>query len=81
MIKHEIAQGAHYKKSFVKESDVGQPVDPAWIASKYPGMSAMRFTVLKKILRCGEGDKSYEQDLHDCIGAIQRELSLPREGV
>lgn len=75
-MSNEIANGHHYKKSHVLETDLKQPIDPAWIASKYPGMSPMRFTVLKKILRCGTGGKSYEQDLQDCIGALRRELEL-----
>ena len=76
MSDESLATGQHYKKSKVNQTDVGQPIDPAWIAEKYPDLTPMRFTVLKKILRCGTGDKSYEQDLHDCIGALERELQL-----
>jgi hypothetical protein len=39
-------------------------------------MSGMRFTILKKVLRCGSGGKSYEQDLLDIISAAKRELEL-----
>ena len=66
---------AHYKHSIVTKHDVHQPVDPAWIATKYD-VSPMMFTVLKKCLRCGSSIKSKEIDLHDIISACERELEL-----
>ena len=67
--------GSHYKKKVVQHEDIFQPVDPAWIATKYP-MSPMMFTVLKKCLRCGSSIKTREQDIEDIISACTRELEL-----
>jgi hypothetical protein len=76
--------GAHYRHSITvkvtgsnaKQGFVRVQLDPAQIAEAYPGMSGMRFTILKKVLRCGSGGKSYEQDLLDIISAAKRELEL-----
>jgi hypothetical protein len=76
--------GAHYRHSIkVKLTDgdkdngfVMVQLDPAQIAKAYEPMSGLRFTILKKVLRCGSGGKSYEQDLRDIISAAERELEL-----
>ena len=75
-----IANGAHYKGYVIQQSDVGQPLDPAFIAAAMAEsgspLSGMQFTILKKVLRMGRGDKSKEQDLLDIIGAAEREREL-----
>ena len=75
-----ISKGMHYKGYVIQQKDVGQPLDPAFIAAAMAEsgnpLSGMQFTVLKKDLRMGRGDKSKEQDLYDIIGAAKRELSL-----
>ncbi len=70
------ADGKHYKKHIINDSDVGQPLDPAFIAH-YFDMSAMQFTALKKVMAMGKrGNKSRKQDALDIIGAMQREIEL-----
>ena len=78
MADQDISNGKHYKATLITELDVGQPLDPAFIAEKYT-LTPMLFTALKKILRCGDGDKSAEQDIQDVIGALNRELELMRK--
>jgi hypothetical protein len=76
--------GAHYRHSIkVKLTDgdkengfVMVQLDPAQIAEAYYPITGMRFTILKKVLRCGTGGKSYEHDLRDIIAAAERELEL-----
>ena len=73
------SEGLHYKKVFITEEDVGQPIDPAFIARKRGDMPPMLFTALKKILEPGKrGNKTYDQDIRDAIGALERELTLPK---
>lgn len=80
MTSESISKGMHYKKYVIQQKDAGQPLDPAFIAAAMAesgdNLSAMRLTILKKVLRMGKGDKSKEQDLYDIIGAAKRELSL-----
>ena len=75
-----IANGTHYKGYVIQQSDVGQPLDPAFIAAAMlvanAPLSGMQFTILKKVLRMGKGGKSKEQDLLDIIGAAEREREL-----
>lgn len=75
-----ISKGMHYKGYVIQQNDVGQPLDPAFIAAAMAesgdNLSAMRLTILKKVLRMGKGDKPKEQELLDVIGAADRELSL-----
>lgn len=77
-----IANGMHYKNYIIQQCDVGQPLDPAFIAAAMAEsggqLSGMQFTILKKALRMGSGDKSKEQDLNDIIGAANREILLDR---
>jgi hypothetical protein len=76
--------GAHYRHSIkVKLTDddkekgfVTVQLDPAQIAEAYYPMTGLRFTILKKVLRCGSGGKSYEHDLRDIISAAERELEI-----
>lgn len=75
MNDQDVATGKHYKQSIVHFTHIGQPLDPAFIAEQY-SLTAMGFTMLKKVLRSGNGDKSAEQDLYDIIGAATRELQL-----
>lgn len=64
--------GKHYRKEFR-----GIKLDPARIAMVYGMTSPMLFTVLKKILRAGNGGhKSYRQDILDCQNALTRELEI-----
>ena len=68
-------QGAHYRKEYK-----GIKLDPARIAKVYDMSSPMLFTVLKKILRAGNGGyKDYRQDLLDCINALSREIEIMDE--
>jgi hypothetical protein len=70
------ANGAHYKRCIIEQSDVGQPLDPAFIAHKHD-MPPMLFTALKKIMEPGaRGYKSEAQDINDAIGALERHLEL-----
>lgn len=73
--KKQLANSKHYKQFTIPQDWVGQPLDPALIALGYE-LSPMQFTILKKVLRLGEGDKSREQDLKDIIGAANRQLEL-----
>lgn len=71
-INKEKDPASHYKY-FYK----GILIDPARIARIYNISSPMLFTVLKKILRAGNGGyKSYRQDLIDCQDALRRELEM-----
>lgn len=73
---NDTSDGKHYKKHTISDKDVGQPLDPAFIAH-YHAMSAMQFTALKKVMAMGErGNKSRKQDAMDVIGAMQREIQL-----
>ena len=72
----DTSNGDHYKNVYITKEDVGQPLDPAFIALKYPRLTPMLFTVLKKILRFGSSIKSKEQDIEDCMGALKREKQL-----
>lgn len=75
-IDYDVANGKHYKKGVIREEHLGQPVDPAFIASFYP-LTAMQFTALKKILAAGDrGNKSYLQDITDAIKALERDIQL-----
>ena len=81
-MSESIANGMHYKNYTIRQGDVGQPLDPAFIAAAMAAsgnpLSGMQFTILKKALRMGSGDKSKEQDLKDIIGAANREILLDR---
>lgn len=83
----KIDPGAHYRKELLinisqEDLDRGHVIvklDPARIAQVYSGMSGMRFTILKKVLRCGTGGKTYIEDLQDIISAAQREIEILKE--
>lgn len=71
-------EGGHYKKTFVEETDVGLPFDPEYIATKYPNMTHMQFTALKKLLRSavagGGGVKSVAEDYDGIRSALDRDM-------
>lgn len=76
-----ISKGMHYKKYVIQKKDVGQPLDPAFIAAAMSEsgshLSLMQSTILKKVIRLGSGGKKTpKEDLHDIIGAAERELLL-----
>lgn len=76
MTDQNIANGKHYKQSTIEQWHVGQVIDPGLIALFYD-LSPMRFTAMKKILIPGKrGNKTYEQDIEDAIGALKRDLEL-----
>ena len=78
----DIAKGKHYKKGLTITVDmVGEVMDVAFIAAMYEKagrpLTAMQVTALKKLLVMGNrGNKSYEQDGADIIGAIERDVQL-----
>jgi len=72
----DTAKGAHYKCYIIEQCDVGQPLDPAFIAHKHD-IPPMLFTALKKIMASGaRGYKNESQDINDAIGALERHLEL-----
>jgi hypothetical protein len=82
------AVSAHYRYSYrinlTKEQKsqgfVILKLDPARLARIYPNCATgMPFTILKKIIRLGNGHKSIKQDLIDMRSAIDRELELMAE--
>ena len=74
--------GAHYRKFFqvtVTDRDVQNGIanieaDRYAIALLYDINDGMRFTILKKILRCGKSVKDERQDLLDIISAAERRI-------
>jgi len=75
MIDKEKDPGSHYRREYK-----GIKLDPARIAKIYDMSSPMLFTVLKKILRAGNGGhKDYNQDLLDCQDALRREIEIINE--
>lgn len=64
--------GKHYRFTYK-----GIKLDPYRIAKIFGMTSPILFTVLKKILVCGNrGYKDYRQDVQDCINALTRELEM-----
>ena len=83
-LQKEADPGQHYRKMLVipvKREDlemgfVSIQLDPAQIAEVWGPMNAMDFTILKKILRAGTGNKSVKQDMRDIISAAKRRIEL-----
>jgi hypothetical protein len=80
--------GKHYRfthrvKVTVDDAERGfvqVKLDPFRIAQVYAVASFPLQTVLKKVLCAGNrGHKDYEQDIKDCICALQRELEIIEE--
>jgi len=64
--------GSHYR--FIYK---GIQLDPYRLAKIYKITNPVLFTILKKIIRAGNGGyKDYHQDLLDCKNAIERELEM-----
>jgi len=66
--------GAHYRYEYK-----GIKLDPARIAKVYNMTDHLDFTILKKELRMGRGQKDNRQDLTDIISAAQRRLEMMDE--
>jgi len=78
--------GAHYRhnlrvkvtKDDLERGYVDVQLDPAKIDRVY-SLNGMGFTILKKVLRMGRGNKTKRQDLIDIGDAARRELELMDE--
>lgn len=78
--------GAHYRHNLrikvtqedLERGHIDVQLDPAKIDRVY-NLNGMGFTMLKKVLRMGRGNKTKRQDLIDIGDAARRELELMNE--
>ena len=74
--------GKHYRFQYITPLGENVQLDPYLVGKVWGMTSAPLQTVLKKIARSGKGGyKTYEQDIKDCISALERELELNNLGM